>query len=103
MLFRSGFEFYTGQEGVIAVNAFRKSITGFTTNNVVTQPFSYLAQYGITYDTLNDTQKTAINSRGGPTGAQAGSRWRDLATGHTHAGLAVVAPADRADTAQAVA
>ncbi|WP_168074263.1 TonB-dependent receptor [Caulobacter sp. SSI4214] len=65
-----GFEFYTGQEGVIAVNAFRKSITGFTTNNVVTQPFSYLAQYGITYDTLNDTQKTAINSRGGPTGAQ---------------------------------
>jgi TonB-dependent receptor len=65
-----GFEFYTGQEGVIAVNAFRKSLTGFTTNNVVTQPFSYLAQYGITYDTLNDTQKTAINSRGGPTTAQ---------------------------------
>lgn len=65
-----GFEFYTGQEGVIAVNAFRKSLTGFTTNNVVTQPFSYLAQYGITYDTLNDTQKTAINSRGGPTAAQ---------------------------------
>ncbi len=65
-----GFEFYTGQEGVIAVNAFRKSITGFTTNNVVTQPFSYLAQYGITYDTLNDTQKTAINSRGGPNSAQ---------------------------------
>jgi TonB-dependent receptor len=65
-----GFEFYTGQEGVIAVNAFRKSLTGFTTNNVVTQPFSALAQYGITYDTLNDTQKTAINSRGGPTAAQ---------------------------------
>jgi TonB-dependent receptor len=65
-----GFEFYTGQEGVIAVNAFRKSLTGFTTNNVVTQPFAYLAQYGITYDTLNDTQKTAINSRGGPTTAQ---------------------------------
>jgi len=65
-----GFELYTGQEGVIAVNAFRKSLTGFTTNNVVTQPFSYLAQYGITYDTLNDTQRTAINSRGGPTVAQ---------------------------------
>ncbi|MBO9707175.1 MAG: TonB-dependent receptor [Caulobacter sp.] len=65
-----GFEFYTGQEGVIAVNAFRKSLTGFTTNNVVTQPFSYLAQYGITYDTLNDTQKAAINSRGGPNQAQ---------------------------------
>ena len=65
-----GFEFYTGQEGVIAVNAFRKSITGFTQNQVTTQPFSFLAQYGITYDTLNDTQKTAINSRGGPTQAQ---------------------------------
>jgi len=65
-----GFEIYTGQEGVIAVNAFRKSLTGFTTNNVVTQPFSALAQYGITYDTLNDTQKTAINQRGGPTVAQ---------------------------------
>ena len=65
-----GFEFYTGQEGVIAVNAFRKSLTGFTTNNVVTLPFTALAQYGITYDTINDTQKTAINSRGGPTAAQ---------------------------------
>ena len=65
-----GFEFYTGQEGVIAVNAFRKSLTGFTTNNVVTLPFTALAQYGITYDTINDTQKTAINSRGGPTQAQ---------------------------------
>ncbi|KRA60141.1 TonB-dependent receptor [Caulobacter sp. Root655] len=65
-----GFEIYTGQEGVIGVNAFRKSITGFTQNQVTTQPFSYLAQYGITYDTLNDTQRTAINSRGGPTSAQ---------------------------------
>lgn len=65
-----GFEFYTGQEGVIAVNAFRKSITGFTRNNVVTQPFSYLAQYGITYDTLNPTQQDAIDKRGGPTQAQ---------------------------------
>ena len=65
-----GFEFYTGQEGVIAVNAFRKSITGFTTNNVVTQPFSYLAQYGITFDTLNPTQQDAIRARGGQTAAQ---------------------------------
>ena len=65
-----GFEFYTCQEGLIAVNAFRKSITGFTQNQVTTQPFAALAQYGITYDTLNDTQKTAINSRGGPTQAQ---------------------------------
>ena len=61
-----GFEYYTGGEGLIAFNAFRKSITGFTTNNVVTQPFSALAQYGITYDTLNANQKQAIDLRGGP-------------------------------------
>jgi TonB-dependent receptor len=65
-----GFELYTGQEGVIAVNAFRKSLTGFTTNNVVTLPFTALAQYGITYDTINATQKTAIDARGGPNQAQ---------------------------------
>ncbi|RUN75932.1 TonB-dependent receptor [Sphingomonas sp. TF3] len=65
-----GFEYYTGREGVISVNAFRKSITGFTTTNITTVPFSFLAQYGITYDTLNPTQQIALNSRGGPTQAQ---------------------------------
>jgi TonB-dependent receptor len=65
-----GFEYYTGREGVISVNAFRKSITGFTTTNITTVPFTDLAQYGITYDTLNPTQQIALNSRGGPTTAQ---------------------------------
>jgi len=65
-----GFEYYTGREGVISVNAFRKSITGFTTTNLTTVPFTDLAQYGITYDTLNPTQQIALNSRGGPTAAQ---------------------------------
>jgi len=65
-----GFEYYTGREGVISVNAFRKSITGFTTTNITTVPFTSLAQYGITYDTLNPTQQIALNSRGGPTAAQ---------------------------------
>lgn len=64
-----GFEYYTGHEGLIAFSAFRKSLTGFTTNQVTTQPFSYLAQYGITYDTLGSTQQTAINLRGGPAAA----------------------------------
>lgn len=64
-----GFEYYTGREGVIAFNAFRKSIEGFTTNFNNTVPFSALAQYGITYDTLNPTQQIALNSRGGPTQA----------------------------------
>ena len=50
------------KEGVIAVNAFRKSITGFTTNNVVTQPFGYLAQYGITFDTLKTSRFADIGS-----------------------------------------
>ncbi|MEO7690571.1 MAG: TonB-dependent receptor [Sphingomonas sp.] len=65
-----GFEYYTGREGVISFNAFRKSIEGFTNQFVTTVPFSALAQYGITYDTLNPTQQTAINLRGGPTAAQ---------------------------------
>ncbi|TPG53867.1 TonB-dependent receptor [Sphingomonas glacialis] len=65
-----GFEYYTGREGVISFNAFRKSLTGFTTTNVTTVPFTFLAQYGITYDTLNPTQQIALNSRGGPTAAQ---------------------------------
>ena len=65
-----GFEYYTGREGVISFNAFRKSLEGFTTTAISTVPFSNLAQYGITYDTLNPTQQIAINSRGGPGSAQ---------------------------------
>lgn len=64
-----GAEYYTGGEGLIAVAAFRKSITGFTVNGNVTVPFSDLAAYGVTYDTLTPTQQAAINSRGGPTAA----------------------------------
>jgi TonB-dependent receptor len=65
-----GFEYYTGREGVVSFNAFRKSIEGFTNTAINTVPFSNLAQYGITYDTLNPTQQIALNSRGGPTTAQ---------------------------------
>ncbi|MFN3774888.1 TonB-dependent receptor [Sphingomonas parapaucimobilis] len=65
-----GFEYYTGREGVISFNAFRKSLEGFTTTAISTVPFSNLAQYGITYDTLNPTQQIAINARGGPGAAQ---------------------------------
>ncbi|MBW8745851.1 MAG: TonB-dependent receptor, partial [Sphingomonas sp.] len=64
-----GVEYYTGREGVVSFNAFRKSIQGFTNQFVSTVPFSALAQYGITYDTLNPTQQTAINLRGGPSNA----------------------------------
>ena len=64
-----GVELYTGREGLVSVNAFRKSLTGFTTNQITTQPFAFLAQYGITYDSLNPTQRDAINLRGGPSAA----------------------------------
>ena len=61
-----GFEYYTGGEGLIAVAAFRKSITGFTVNGNVTVPFGALAAYGVTYATLTPTQQAAIDARGGP-------------------------------------
>ena len=65
-----GFEYYTGREGYIGVAAFRKAITGFTVNGSQTVPFSALAVYGVTYDSLTPTQKAAIDSRQGPTKAE---------------------------------
>ncbi len=69
--FDLGFEYYTGHEGYIGFTAFRKALTGFTVTGTQTVPFSSLAQYGVTYDTLSPTQQAAINApgRGGPTGA----------------------------------
>jgi len=61
-----GVEYYLGGGSYIAFAAFRKSISGFTVNGNVTLPFSDLAQYGITFDTLTPTQQAAITSRGGP-------------------------------------
>lgn len=65
-----GFEYYTGKEGYVGFAAFRKAVSGFTVNGTTTVPFSSLAFYGVTYDTLSPTQQTAINSRGGPSQAQ---------------------------------
>jgi len=61
-----GAEYYTGGEGFIGFAAFRKSVTGFTVIGNTTQPFSFLASYGISYDTLNPTMQAAIDARGGP-------------------------------------
>ncbi|MCU6453737.1 TonB-dependent receptor [Sphingomonas sp. A2-49] len=61
-----GFEYYTGGEGVIAVAAFRKSITGFTVNGLNTVPFSFLEPYGITIDSLTQAQRDALASRANP-------------------------------------
>ncbi|MBP2161469.1 MULTISPECIES: TonB-dependent receptor [Asticcacaulis] len=61
-----GLEWYTGKEGYVALTAFQKKMTGFTQNRVTVYPFSFLAQYGVTYDTLTASQKAAIDLRGGP-------------------------------------
>jgi TonB-dependent receptor len=59
-----GAEYYTGGAGYFGFTAFRKSIAGFTISQGVTQPFSYLAQFGITYNSLNSNQQTALMGRG---------------------------------------
>jgi TonB-dependent receptor len=64
-----GFEYYTSGEGLIGAAVFRKSIEGFTTNGIVTLPFSALAPFGVTYATLTPTQQSAIDARGGPNAA----------------------------------
>ena len=64
-----GIEYYTGAEGLISVAAFRKELKGFTVNGTTTLPFTDLAQYGITYDSLSPTQQAAITARGGPNAA----------------------------------
>jgi len=61
-----GAELYTGGEGYVGIGLFRKMLTGFQNNISTTQPFSYLSQFGITYDTLGATQQAAITAAGGP-------------------------------------
>ena len=60
-----GVEYYTGKEGYLSATYFTKTMTGFTSNGNTTVPFSALAQYGVTFDTLTPTQQQAINARGG--------------------------------------
>jgi len=61
-----GLEWYTGREGYVSITAFQKKINGFTVNENVTTPFGDLAAYGVTFDALTQSQKDAINARGGP-------------------------------------
>ncbi|HZT05058.1 MAG TPA: TonB-dependent receptor [Steroidobacteraceae bacterium] len=76
-----GLEYYTGKEGYVALALFQKKITGFTSNVNTVYPFSYLARFGITYDTLGQTQQNAINSRGGPDAATVVLTQQQNATG----------------------
>ncbi|MDE2498626.1 MAG: TonB-dependent receptor [Alphaproteobacteria bacterium] len=59
-----GAELYTGGEGYIGATIFRKSLSGFTSLGTTTEPFSFLANYGITYSTVSPTQQTALQARG---------------------------------------
>jgi TonB-dependent receptor len=60
-----GAELYTGGEGYFSVTAFRKSLSGFTGNSTITEPFSYLSGFGVTYASLAQTQKDAMKTRSG--------------------------------------
>jgi TonB-dependent receptor len=60
-----GFEYYTGGEGYFSLAAFRKGISGFTTSQTVTKTFGYLAPWGITWDTLSETQQANLTARWG--------------------------------------
>ena len=59
-----GFELYTGGAGYFGFTAFRKGLSGFPIQQNTTQPFSYLQQFGITYNTLTPGQQIALNGRG---------------------------------------
>jgi len=58
-----GIEYYTGGEGYFSVAAFRKGITGFFTSQTAFQPFSYLGTFGVTWQSLTDTQRGNIKLR----------------------------------------
>ncbi|MBW8709358.1 MAG: TonB-dependent receptor [Alphaproteobacteria bacterium] len=59
-----GFELYTGGAGYFGFTAFRKGVSGFPIQQNTTQPFSYLQQFGINYNTLTPGQQLAIQGRG---------------------------------------
>ncbi|HEY4941708.1 MAG TPA: TonB-dependent receptor [Rhizomicrobium sp.] len=59
-----GAELYTGGEGYIGASIFRKGLSGFTVLGNTTEPFSFLAQYGIMFSTVSPTQQTALIARG---------------------------------------
>jgi TonB-dependent receptor len=57
-----GVEWYTGEEGLVALSAFNKRVTGYTFQGINVIPFS---QLGIPFDTLSAGQQAALTARGG--------------------------------------
>ena len=62
-----GAELYTGGAGYIGIDAFRKSISGFTVTSSFNTTFPYLDQFGITYGTLSPQQQGALDLKTGGT------------------------------------
>jgi TonB-dependent receptor len=58
-----GLEWYTGEEGYVALTLFQKKLNAFTFNEIVTVPFNDL---GIPFANLSPTQQLAITNGGGP-------------------------------------
>ncbi|HEU4654905.1 MAG TPA: TonB-dependent receptor [Steroidobacteraceae bacterium] len=58
-----GVEWYTGQEGYVALALFGKQISGFTVPGTNTIQFR---QLGVPFEDLTTQQQGAINTRGGP-------------------------------------
>ncbi|WP_310231484.1 TonB-dependent receptor [Luteimonas terrae] len=61
--FDLGGEWYTGDEGFVGLTLFNKRVEGYTFQGVTTRPFLDL---GIPFEDLTETQRDAINNRGGP-------------------------------------
>jgi TonB-dependent receptor len=60
-----GVEYYIGGEGYFSAAAFRKGLSGFYSSTLSNVNFGYLAQWGITYDSLADQQKINLLARTG--------------------------------------
>jgi TonB-dependent receptor len=59
-----GAEYYTGGEGYYGAAVFRKSIAGYNSSQVLTEPLSYLSQFGVTWTSLTTGQQAILTSDG---------------------------------------
>ena len=64
--FDLGAEWYTGEEGLVALTLFQKEVTGYTYQGTRTIPFLDL---GIPFEDLAQVQQDSLNLRGGPANA----------------------------------
>src|SRR5690606_15981098 len=60
--FDLGLEWYTGDEGLVALTLFNKRVSGYTYQGITVRPFREL---GIPLDALSENQLAALNANGG--------------------------------------